>query len=52
MGKWKIISSLDGKVPALALYGEYAPLKKRMFPNKQYARAVHHYLVKRSVRLP
>lgn len=51
MGKYKIICSLDYKESAFTLYGEYADLNKRTFPNEEYAVVVKNALVRRSVRL-
>ena len=51
MGIYQITCSLDYKESAFMLYGEYADLNKRRFPNEQCAVAVKNSLVRRSVRL-
>ena len=48
MGTCKIICSLDGKESAYELYGGYADLSKRTFPNDRHARQVKDYLNSRA----
>jgi hypothetical protein len=48
MGTCKIICSLDGRESAYELYGGYADLSKRTFPNDRHARQVEDYLNSRA----
>ena len=43
-GRYKIVCTQDGKEPEIRLYGEYADVAKRTFPNNQHALLVHEYL--------
>jgi hypothetical protein len=51
MGKYQITCSLDYKESTFTLYGKYADLNTRTFPNEQCALAAQNYLVTRSVGL-
>ncbi len=48
MGMCQIICSLDGQASACELYGGYADLSKRTFPNDRHAKQVEDYLNSRA----